>query len=1180
MATSSEPSSGALPSGVAPSFSDPALARVWNYWFAHRSLSPSLQPAADPFADDYKLGQRLWFRGGPEIDEEIRRHFAELVEAAAAGELDGWRETPRGCLGLVLLLDQFPRNMYRGTAQAFQHDAAALAVARHALDRGFDRELAPAESLFLQLALVHAEDLADARRGLAGIQELTTRCARRHYTTARSWQVGAMKHVDLLERFGRYPYRNAALGRASTPAEEAFLVRPEFSAMFMRSQTPPTPDAPEEVTTPTAPSSPSSSSSSGPEPSPGPRAGTDRPRLRILALHGYRQNGEVFRYRTRKMRLALEDLAELVFVTSPRPYSPTGETREAVVAAFGEVPDYPNQRVWWQASEDNAEYDGFDASIAYLEGVVRTHGPFDGVVGFAQGGTLAAVLVAMQPHPVFSFQFAICISAFPPRAHALARYIEPGSVKVPSIHVLGLSDILVTPDRSIRLCEAFDPATSKLVKHPGGHFVPGVWPYGDIHAFASQFLERAAARQPAAGAAQAEEVAAGAALYQAVCDALTQGAASAIDVEPVRAQLAEMARHGLWGELQAVATLGSSLRGEPERPAPAHAALVAVHEAIAQLLAQQLERDVRAARALQPYCEEGPGAERARRLFAVLCGEHTAAPTAAAAQTAAGRAVPETAQWPSLCARLAPRIGARVDKQCRLAKDVARVMFPPADMLAYIAAAEAGKGAAQLPPQDDPTGDEQPAGPRRRRPRALDLPTQAKHLSYQRYSQMLTLVDSVLKELDPEQAAERVRRMRQVRVVSPEVIAALRSQPISAHVSEPKPEPVTPCTLAELDPLLHHLRADTPVEQQTAFSKGTLTPDGRLDLCKQVVGPDGIQPLLGAMRVSNQVKRLLLGNNIVGDGGAAAIASFIRERKDSPLDCWYIAGNQIGPAGIQHVCDALAHDTKVTALWLKRNPLKPEGMRPLAELLRTNRTIEVLDLVNCGLLDDGLLTLLGALSGPGRNRTLKHLYVGTNGITERSAPLLADFLAGDCQLESLYLSCNRLGDKGVSAIARGLSANRTLQRLSLASNRIGPRGAAELAAAMAEHPTLALLDLGFTKATNTVGELGNCVGDEGAQALAEMLLHNGTLRVLDLLHNFISQVGVNHIRRALAVNRTLTSLQLTQFGRVHNEPGKEELRAALERNRKLVPPEQAERVSKIEFPDHVTEIYSVYRTKT
>jgi Ran GTPase-activating protein (RanGAP) involved in mRNA processing and transport len=253
-------------------------------------------------------------------------------------------------------------------------------------------------------------------------------------------------------------------------------------------------------------------------------------------------------------------------------------------------------------------------------------------------------------------------------------------------------------------------------------------------------------------------------------------------------------------------------------------------------------------------------------------------------------------------------------------------------------------------------------------------------------------------------------------------------------------------------------------------------------------------------------------------------------------------------------------------------------MQPLAELFRSNRTIEVLDVVNCGLLDEGTATLLQAFMGPGANKTLKHLYIGTNGITARSAPLLADYLAGDCALESLYLSCNRLADDGVATLAPGLAANRTLKRLSLASNRIGPKGAAALAAALAHHPTIELLDLGFTKATVAVGELGNSLGDEGARVMAEMLLRNTTLRVLDLLHNYISQVGVNYIRAALKVNRTLTALQLTQFGRVHNEPGKEEIRAALSRNRELLAPSEAARVAKLELPEHVSDVYSVYRT--
>jgi len=176
---------------------------------------------------------------------------------------------------------------------------------------------------------------------------------------------------------------------------------------------------------------------------------------------------------------------------------------------------------------------------------------------------------------------------------------------------------------------------------------------------------------------------------------------------------------------------------------------------------------------------------------------------------------------------------------------------------------------------------------------------------------------------------------------------------------------------------------------------------------------------------------------------------------------------------------------------------------------RANRTLEAFDLVNCGLLDEGLATLLGAFEGTRANKTRWHLYVGTNGITERSAARVAEFLAGECALESFYLSCNRLGDEGVEVIARGIAAYRTVRRFSLASNRVGPRGAAALAKALTGHPTLELLDLGFTKATVSIGELGNYVGDEGARSLAAMLTANTALRSLDLLHNYVSQVGAN-----------------------------------------------------------------------
>lgn len=1113
-------------------FSSPDAARVWNYWFGRRELASTQRPLVDTLSDAYRLDHGLWFHAGPEVDAEVAAHFGALVDRAGRGELDGWQETARGCLALVILLDQLPRNVHRGTARAFSLEAQAVALAKRALDRGLDRQLAPCEALFFFLALMHSEAVDDARRALDGIAALVDRCPPKQYRGAKSWRIEALKHLDLLERFGRYPDRNAPLARESTAAEAAFLERPEFTALFSRTQLPD-----DDGRAPVA-SAPAAS----------PAAPSTHRKLKIVVLHGLRQNGAVFRARSKKLRRALDDVAELTFVTSPLQYSLRGETRAAAVEALGEVPDFPLQQAWWLPSEDNRRYEGFDASVTFLEGVFREQGPFDGVLGFSQGGTLAAVLAAMQPHPAISFRFAVCISAFPSRADAHAEFVRPGSVAVPSLHIYGEKDVLVTPDRSRKLFEVFDPASSVLVAHGGGHFVPGAWPFADIRAFAGRFVEAgdAPAPAPAEAPAASEDLA-------AVVRAALSG--DGVDVPMIQSVLEEMAARQQWRGLREVAVYAHGLRTAADHHSPSTSALVAVHEEIVELFARQLNRDLHV---LASTARGDAEVERARKVTALLGG---------VSGSASGNAEP----WPSPCARSAPRVGTSADKTCRLARDVARALFPVEDMAKRIEA----MGPGRAPRPVDPLS---PGAARRREPQSLDAASQARNLSYQNYGQALSFLRAALAEREPGYASAQLQRFQRARQFTPELIESLKGRPVSTHVSEPEPEPVVPCSLDDLDPLLRHLRADAPVQVQTAFNKGTLTTDGRLDLCKQVVGPRGIGPLLDAMKMSGHVKRLLLGNNIVGDGGAAAIADYIRERADSPMECWYIAGNHIGPEGVRHVCDALADDTRVTSLWLKRNPLKAAGMAPLAGLLRANRTLKVLDVVNCGLLDEGLAALLDAFEGAGANKTLRHLYLGTNGITERSAPRVAEFLAGECALESLYLSCNRLGDEGVEVIARGLAANRTVRRFSLASNRVGPRGAAALAKALTGHPTLQLLDLGFTKATVAVGELGNYVGDEGARALSQMLAANESLRVLDLLHNYISQAGVNHLRAALAVNRTLVSLQLTQFGRVHNEPGKEEIRAALARNLALVPEAEREAVTKVELPDHIGDIYSVYRT--
>ena len=160
-----------------------------------------------------------WFGGGEAFDVAVRDRLGPLCARAMAGELAGWAADIRGLLALVILLDQVPRNIFRGTPQAFAGDPEALALARLAVDRGLDQDMAVDERLFLYLPFEHAEDLADQARSVALFRALGD----------AGYLDYALRHQAVIERFGRFPHRNAILGRPSTAAEVAFLEQPGSS---------------------------------------------------------------------------------------------------------------------------------------------------------------------------------------------------------------------------------------------------------------------------------------------------------------------------------------------------------------------------------------------------------------------------------------------------------------------------------------------------------------------------------------------------------------------------------------------------------------------------------------------------------------------------------------------------------------------------------------------------------------------------------------------------------------------------------------------------------------------------------------------------------------------------------------------------------------------------------------
>ena len=165
--------------------------------------------------------REAWFRKDSVFDQEVRERFGELYERAAAGDLDGWKGDARSCLALVILLDQFPRNMFREDPRTHATDAMALEISKDAVERGYDRELAPLERSFVYMPFMHSESLEDQRRSVELFEAMGT--------AGENNAEYAVAHREIVERFGRFPHRNEILGRESTPEEVEFLKQPGSS---------------------------------------------------------------------------------------------------------------------------------------------------------------------------------------------------------------------------------------------------------------------------------------------------------------------------------------------------------------------------------------------------------------------------------------------------------------------------------------------------------------------------------------------------------------------------------------------------------------------------------------------------------------------------------------------------------------------------------------------------------------------------------------------------------------------------------------------------------------------------------------------------------------------------------------------------------------------------------------
>ena len=182
-----------------------------DFWFG---------PPGDP---DREIHRQIWFHSTPEHDDALRRLFLADYERAASGTLEAWEAVPESALALVLLLDQVPRNIFRDTPRAYDTDPMARAAADRALARGFDAAFSPVWRKFFYMPLHHSEDLADQRRATALVEALPDDRDPEDSDRRGGLRRYGRPYVEVIERFGRFPHRNALLGRPSTPEEIAFM---------------------------------------------------------------------------------------------------------------------------------------------------------------------------------------------------------------------------------------------------------------------------------------------------------------------------------------------------------------------------------------------------------------------------------------------------------------------------------------------------------------------------------------------------------------------------------------------------------------------------------------------------------------------------------------------------------------------------------------------------------------------------------------------------------------------------------------------------------------------------------------------------------------------------------------------------------------------------------------------
>jgi Ran GTPase-activating protein (RanGAP) involved in mRNA processing and transport len=428
----------------------------------------------------------------------------------------------------------------------------------------------------------------------------------------------------------------------------------------------------------------------------------------------------------------------------------------------------------------------------------------------------------------------------------------------------------------------------------------------------------------------------------------------------------------------------------------------------------------------------------------------------------------------------------------------------------------------------------------------------------------------------------------------------LRKRDITPAVGKPAAMPVDIAPKEELLEFFTHLTQDKSIDFKQ-FTRGTVFPDGRMDLCKQVVGPLWIGDLMDSLKTNTQIEHFLLGNNITNLEGGKAIGKFLSEPHSCKIKTWYLAGSDFNSEAVKHICDGLKLDKDATALWLKRNPIYSEGVVHIAELLKVNKTIKILDLHNCGVglketaynaenpyenhvTTKGIEVLFDSLK---MNNTLRHLYLDANALDEKSVPFIAEYfkfktLIKEKGITSLWIDMNKLGDEGIHILCNALADYPYLKRLCIGSTMMSEVGMKYVSDAFKNHLLLKVLDLSLYKSTADMGLIPNNISNDGHKYICELIEGQNNILYLNISMNNIDSEHMDKIADSLEKNYKLIYFYYKQYGQEIKQSVVLKIDKILERNRAQYKQESGfdttdEHMRCMKHSNKVKHIDSIYR---